>query len=341
MKSGLINLKRIIGLIIFFVISCSTAKSTKEFKYPEQYYDVARNFAPLLKQSYASKYDIPTRFDFDGDYIGNNNWENAASYQTFPAYAYFDVKETKTHYFIHYGYFYPRDWLDDCEKPPTLENCHENDYESLLVVVKKDEQDKIITYEVRAHIFLNIYIEDNKIYQNAISKGDKPDNANFRNYVEMYNKTHPVLYAEAHGHGRYGSLQDMLEKNEWFENSILKLEVGVSPSYPTGPGNYQYDLLNIYETFWPYKDNTGNGKTFDGPFFDWEYNGNGIKFILPANMDGDISGKNFEADGSSAPWGFEKGDWFLNPAYVIQKRLGLAETEMSTEYIFNPYIQIK
>src|SRR4051812_43620173 len=44
---------------------------------------VAERFAPILYQRTAGtaderRFDYPTIFDFDGDWIGNNNWENAA-----------------------------------------------------------------------------------------------------------------------------------------------------------------------------------------------------------------------------------------------------------------------
>src|SRR6476661_3377219 len=59
--------------------------------------EVAERFAPIFYQALGDKprSDYITNFDFDGDWKGNNNWDNLAN-TDFPlkAYIYFSVAET-------------------------------------------------------------------------------------------------------------------------------------------------------------------------------------------------------------------------------------------------------
>ena len=79
----------------------------------DQDYQIAARFAPVFRQALGSspRYDYITAFDFDGDWQGDNNWENAADDRyAMSATVYFNVSETLTHYYIHYAAFHPRDY---------------------------------------------------------------------------------------------------------------------------------------------------------------------------------------------------------------------------------------
>src|SRR3954463_10835587 len=77
---------------------------------------IAERFAPILYQRTAGaaderRFDYPTIFDFDGDWIGNNNWENAADPKLkIWSYVYYSVIESDDYYFLHYAFYHPRDW---------------------------------------------------------------------------------------------------------------------------------------------------------------------------------------------------------------------------------------
>src|SRR3954471_24622080 len=66
---------------------------------------IAERFAPILYQRTAGspserRFDYPTIFDFDGDWIGNNNWENAADPKLKVwSYVYYSVIESDDYYF--------------------------------------------------------------------------------------------------------------------------------------------------------------------------------------------------------------------------------------------------
>jgi len=101
---------------------------------------VARYWAPIHyqdtdvtgNQSDRGRSDYITNFDFDGDWNGRNNWENSRT-KPLKAHAYYSVVETKTHWFITYMFFHPRDWND---QPFDIE--HENDAEGVLLTVERD-----------------------------------------------------------------------------------------------------------------------------------------------------------------------------------------------------------
>ena len=85
--------------------------------------------------------DFITRFDFDGDWNGLNNWANLAAPppndyrkdERARAYVYYSVVETATHYFIVYCTYHAQDREPRCSDA----ECHENDLEGGLHMVKK------------------------------------------------------------------------------------------------------------------------------------------------------------------------------------------------------------
>ena len=76
--------------------------------------------------------DYITRFDYDGNMIALDNWDNLTKFPL-PAHAYYSVVETCTHWFIAYGFFHPRDWTDS-----NFDQEHGNDMEGLLNIIRKD-----------------------------------------------------------------------------------------------------------------------------------------------------------------------------------------------------------
>ena len=106
----------------------------------EAYRDLAEHWAPTIYQdvntTYLTRADIPTAFNYDGDWNGGNNWENLENYPQIPS-AYFSVRETLTYYFIEYDFYYPRD-----DGPISLEK-HENDLEGCIF-------ERFLTFEMQA-----------------------------------------------------------------------------------------------------------------------------------------------------------------------------------------------
>jgi hypothetical protein len=180
---------------------------------------IAARFAPVIYQGIAGtgRFDFITNFDFDGDWIGDNNWAHAEK-ERFPlkGYVYWALSETDTHYFLCYAFYHPRDWKggkksgralsgtirevvtlgQHVKSPPGLMDdlvlSHENDLEGCMVAVAKGStpgEDRVVLVETVAHnkylIFaLQPYTPDTEMLATEGSR--------------------PVLYIEAKGHGVHG-----------------------------------------------------------------------------------------------------------------------------------------
>jgi hypothetical protein len=102
--------------------------------------EIALRWAPIHYQdvdttgshALAGKSDYITRYDFDGNLNGRDNWDNTGT--NTDAAVYYSVLETSTHYYLTYLFFHPRDWIDH----PFFETEHENDGEGVLEIVEKD-----------------------------------------------------------------------------------------------------------------------------------------------------------------------------------------------------------
>src|SRR5437773_6441748 len=107
--------------MLFACALCLLASPTRE--------ELARHHAPVIfQEANDPRKDLLAAFDYDGDWNGDNQAENLASHPLV-ATVYTTVIETPTHWFIQYMPYHPLDWK--------ATNGHENDTESLLLVVSK------------------------------------------------------------------------------------------------------------------------------------------------------------------------------------------------------------
>ncbi len=281
------------------------------------YKDLAFHYAPVMYHGTASNQDYPTRFDFDNDWIGNNNWEHQPAGDLTP-YVYYSVIETETHWFLFYSVFHPRDYTaEPCE---TSNGCHENDLESLQLVVLKDgsRYGKVQALETLAHNHIYLYPADETVTDGYLHS-DGP---------ALLEAGRPVVYIETYGHGIRG-------KPISLRQGKVTYRVGKHPRMAHGlQGEAIYGLLSIYDTLWPRREDIGDGHAFDRPFF---YGRN----VLPAAFDGDTYG----FDKANTPWGYDqergrklhRGDWFLDPAKALAFHATFS-TPFSHRYLFNPYL---
>lgn len=115
------------------------------------YSSLSTYHAPFVIQEYGRypRADVFTKIDFDGDFNAANNWRHLSVVDDSKPYVYFSVQETEHHFYLNYGFFYPRDYAPIC----FWEICHENDFEGIRLTVKKDEtpMGKVILMESFAH----------------------------------------------------------------------------------------------------------------------------------------------------------------------------------------------
>ena len=340
----------------------------------EQDHEIAVRLAPVFWQALGSnpRYDYITRFDFDGDWQGDNNWDNAADdRRALPAVVYFNVSETTTHYFVHYAAFHPRDYKGGSVRGVVLSEilregagrygdydptglaeevvlAHENDMEGALVVAAKATSGlrgvRLVYVETLAH---------NQFLQYEVSRslfnlfGRRDDGIRVEN-------EHPVLYIEPKGHGidafRGGS---QLEDVEGF---VVYRYGGEAEEASATQGREEvgYDLVSMSETLWPLAQ-SGENAIYGGTF---DYR---THTVTVAHADGDtaarevvvgpigsvfrgtVGGRNM----ARPPWGWfdrderdrRQGEWFLTPAETVKRHFELDDT-FSTAYVHHPVLGI-
>jgi hypothetical protein len=276
---------------------------------------LASYWAPAWYQDTDSsnyKADYMSRFNYDGDWKGNNNWENLGSYSV-KGEAYYAVIETQSHFFLVYADFHPRDWSESC----LLGDCHENDMEGVLVAVKKDgtTYGKFQAMVTVAHKDFWSY----KDYQSALSNAVTNTGQTIDGDVQFYNATHPFVYIEAKGHGDYGS-------KRW--------ETG---GFPGGDGVIYYNG-SVAE-----QPSSGNdrvvGYTLRSMNELWTRRN---EYVETFASFGTFRGDTYGTNSANAPWGWDdqddgavyRGDLYMAPALLCATYHGGWGT-MSQTYIYS------
>ncbi len=166
---------------------------------PYEHYDpylaLAAHWSPFIAQEvwFQPKADMLHRFDYDGDFHGDNNWDDLDKGSS-QAYLHYAAFETATHWFLVYNFFHPRDYTDRC----IAGSCHENDNEGIILTVRKDgsEFGKLEVMETLAHDNIYSYTNDNSI-RNGVHDIDGG--------IEFHQESHPIVFVESGGHGIFGS----------------------------------------------------------------------------------------------------------------------------------------
>jgi hypothetical protein len=358
------------------IVNTKGNPSSKVASYGSEDFDhqIAAAFAPTFYQSLGSqpRFDFITNFDFDGDWRGDNNWTNAADLRfPLPAYIYYSVAETETHYFVTYAVFHPRDykggdqdgvvlseWIEKGielfggKDPTGLSNqvtlAHENDLEGVLVVVEKrgkSLQDGQVQYvETIAH---NRFL---KYVSNKLTMQDFGP-------IKL-NGQHPELYIEPRGHGILSNLADR-GRNQ--DGKFFIYSYAGKPGDPvkeSNNGKIGYTLIPIYSTLWS-QALLGESQTYaltnDYTKLITEVRKNysegaNLKSLggnttvkIGSAFRGSIGGKNR----ALAPWGWfdltERdrpiGEWFFDPASTVKRHFRL-ERPFSIKYTHAPIIGI-
>ena len=195
--------------------------------------------------------DFITRFDFDGDFVGDNNWENLSEFEIkgLPAFIYYSVAETQTHWFVFYAIYHPRDWDDEWTEKINGKLQHENDLEGLMIAVRRDgtEFGSIQTVNTFAHNhWFNYPVSNSGI---RIREGFDEDRAG-QDRPRFVGGSHVVVYVQAEGHGIFAdkirSTTKFWQTADVFQPDIDYWERG----FPNETG-ICYIVGSKAETAWP------------------------------------------------------------------------------------------
>ncbi|MEP7364708.1 MAG: hypothetical protein ABI972_15745 [Acidobacteriota bacterium] len=315
----------------------------------DPYRKLAEHWSPLFAQEtwWQPKADIPTRFDYDGDWQGDNNWDDLED-GTSQAYIYYAAMETETHWFLHYNVFHPRDYSDKC----VVGTCHENDNEGLILTVRKDgsEFGKLELMETLAH---------NNVYSFSNERGIGKNIHNIDAGIDFYQDSHPVVFIESGGHGIQGAQGPhsgyRFSGDTFAAGTGMTLVYKASADRPRHPNDRQvgYELLPIYDHWWTKACQQESGwqeRTFDEYM---TYEPVGGRPTTPCRLIGTTFYGRKESSNKAKPfWGWHDiatqkkkalgtGQWALDPAYSIQQSLRFpSDKPISLKYIYNPYLGI-
>ncbi|HZH32254.1 MAG TPA: hypothetical protein VEY11_15935 [Pyrinomonadaceae bacterium] len=336
--------------------------------------EIASQFAPVFRQGLGDRrrYDYITNFDFDGDWRGDNNWDNADDAR-FPqrAYVYYAVSETPTHFFVHYAVFHPRDYKGDSTggriltqimregvrrggryDPTGLSGeavlAHENDMEGCLVVASKAGDDvgraRVVFVETLAHDrFLK--------YMPGTEGGHRSEFD-----VVRLEAGRPELYVEARGHGIYA--YDGGEKQMPSGGMLVYKFAGQADDPEQSPaGEVGYALLPLSTTLWP-RARGGVNQTFGAVHhygaraFSAAQNATRAAVAQRRNVNLGSLGVAFRGNrgapnAARPPWGWfdrsergqARGEWFFDPAATVKRHFGL-DDNFSVAYTHAPFLGV-
>jgi hypothetical protein len=273
---------------------------------------------------------------------------------------YYALFETRTHYFIQYAAFHPRDYKGGDRRGAALSEAirigvqlggrydptgradeavlaHENDLEGNIVVVDKSTG-KVAMVETLAH--------------NAFLRYGPQEDP-----ITLDGGTHQVIYVEPMGHGQEAWRGDDAQGAS-ARNGFLVYRCKGKADNPEAAAKDKdevgYDLLPFLTTLWP-RAAGGKNDTFG------EEHNYGILTLRVA----DAGGKGSETErhvrlgvmGSAftgavgapnmarPPWGWFSaeernrplGEWFLQPAETMQRKWKLPAASFSTTYVYHPF----
>ena len=312
----------------------------------DAYRKLAEHYAPFVAEEtwFQPKSDYLARFDLDGDWRGDNNWERAQVGSS-QAYVHYAAMETDTHWFLIYNFFHPRDYSDKC----VAGTCHENDNEGMILTIAKDGSTygRLQTMESLAHNNIYSYRNDRQVKKGVHS---------FDGRVEFHDGSHPVIFIESGGHGVYGS--DDSHSRYSVSRDQFSVGTGVTYSYkgkaerPKHPNdrNVGYQLLPIYEHWWlrAHQGSGDGGRAFDA-FYAYQPYG-GRPRPKEARIAGSFLGRKHGSNKAKPFWGWHDnrtrkrkvvatGQWGLDPAYSVSRNLRFPG-RFSEQYIYNPYLGI-
>ncbi len=313
----------------------------------DPYRGLVEHYAPFLAQEtwFQPKADYPTRFDYDGDWRGDNNWASLET-GTSQAYVHYAVMETATHWFLIYNIYHPRDYSDKC----VAGTCHENDNEGLILTIAKSggQFGRLQTMETLAHNNVYSFVADNRIRNHVHNIDGK---------IEFYQNSHPVVFVESGGHGVFGTASGharyRFSKDEFTAGTGITLVYKGVAERPKHANDrlVGYDLLPIYSQWWLKTNRNGgwNQPTFDD-YFTYSPLGGRPPAIF-ASIGGAFLGRAYGRNKAKPFWGWHDnrtkkkgilavGQWGLDPAYAVSQDLRFPAGEpFSLDYVFNPYLQ--
>ncbi len=298
---------------------------------------LAEFYAPVVYQETKSAVlDFVTRFDFDGDWNGANNWKNAYLFEL-PAYVYYAVVETTGHYFITYAFFHPRDYTARPLEGFAPKTEHENDLEGCALLIEKNKTPwgKPLLLETLAHD--HFYKYDNPSYRRVQGPAHSLDGSIVFLKEENSSQREPAIYIEPEGHGVKAAGKEIIDPNFKHPGVVYRF-AGRGAEVPQSniAQDVSYDLIPIEDTFWAKRFEVG--KTSLYCCADQLNSPSGQTLVFGSSFNGPVG-----SCSAKPPWGWDqaddgpikKGDWFRDPLFAYNQQLRVEG--LKGKYLHNPY----
>jgi hypothetical protein len=281
--------------------------------------ELARRFAPVFVQDTSTEHperDRPLRVDFDGDWDAENNWAHLGpEHGRRDAAVYTSSVLTETHAYLTYTLFYPRDWIPVACVPYV---CHDNDLESLLVVVERGGRAKAPALVLAESKFHARYaaVRAAELLRGAAGQ--------------------PLVSVESGGHGMLPVRSGEPLGDHPVRYAERSAAAGVTDAEP-------YDLLPLRDSLWarraPSVAEANLWTPGEGGFLSYA----GARLGLLGRPLGAAMANSEFAGGVRPPWAIgaegPRGDWFFDPAFVaVGRHPGWFGGVASTTYVLNPYV---
>ena len=210
----------LIAVAFLFALTLQTIPIDASPPTDPTYEELAAYWAPVISQDIdadKTRAEYITRFDYDDNWCGNDNWDNLYDYDL-PAYVYYWVIETETHYFIGYAFFHPRDWSSATPGYVSRWIEHENDLEGILLTIQKSSDStyrygKFVSMVTVAHSDFWSYTEQDTpsssdwynlvAPSHSVTDGYEDIDADIDFVVDNFG-FHPVVFVQSEGHGVFG-----------------------------------------------------------------------------------------------------------------------------------------
>ena len=331
--------KWVTGLLLFSILTrCAEGLAAEK----AEYRSLAEYYAPVIYQeAHSAVLDSITRFDFDGDWNGANNWKNAYLYDL-PGYVYYAVIESTKHYFVTYAFYHVRDYTARPFEGFAPKTEHENDMEGCTLTIEKDgsQWGRPLLLETLAH-------DQFYAYENPYNKGILAGNIPLEGaivFLKQEDQTHhrqPALYIEPEGHGVKAANEQVKDSNFQHPGMIYRF-AGRGAEVPQNnkDPDVSYELISIEETLWAKRNEVGNASLYCCT--DSYALPNGQTVLIGSSFNGPIG-----SCSAKPPWGWDqandgpikKGDWFRDPLVAYNQQLQIES--LAGKYLHNPYLQIE
>ena len=299
----------------------------------ETAFDLAEAYAPVLYQDTGRdpRADYLAAVDYDGNWDAADNWENLDDY-ALAGTVYYALTETKTHYFLFYGFYHPRrsgTFLDNDSE------SLENDLSGALLAIRKDGTPT-------GRLELLETVSDGQFYPYSNDEAVRPGTESLGGGFPVSENGGPRIYLASRSHGAVVRAPAVFGEFLGEDGGDFRGGDGVVYVY-TGHGEEPedandrevgYELVPLLDTVWARRDLVG--ELLAGSF----------RLSEDCELAAAFAGDDY-AGGGPVPWVWDDiddedvaaGEWFLNPAKAVGSHIAFP-APYSRQYVYNPYLGI-